>query len=398
MFPFSRRTAGFTLIELLVVIAIIAILAAILFPVFAKAREKARQTQCLNNQKQIATAILMHAQDHEDVLPLAQEVWGTLNLDKGTLICPTAGKKIANGYGYTKSLGGLALGDITAPSTTILTADAQSKDNLLVTGDDVDTRHQRKLIASFADGHIEPQTGRACYTMPNSDLFVGISTGTIANGAGAAPLLWRREYTSGGWSGGTYAAQTSDTTATELTYAGSSTTYGYSGPCAISRVRGDGSKMRYWMALPTTTVTDFWAIAGDLLLKRNTAAGLWGGFNVAVYDANWKVITSIYRNTTGDSPGYWPAGLDMNGTRMISDIHPTYAKTDPQCQTWQPFNITVRAGKVYIDYGTRKIQGKAKVDATADWKQPKYLYAEMATCGGSSDCTIGYGSLKYQGE
>ena len=56
-----RRT-GFTLIELLVVIAIIAILAAILFPVFAQAREKARTTACLSNQKQIANAVLMYAQ------------------------------------------------------------------------------------------------------------------------------------------------------------------------------------------------------------------------------------------------------------------------------------------------------------------------------------------------
>jgi len=59
--PRGGRTHGFTLIELLVVIAIIAILAAILFPVFSKAREKARQTQCINNQKQIATAVLMYA-------------------------------------------------------------------------------------------------------------------------------------------------------------------------------------------------------------------------------------------------------------------------------------------------------------------------------------------------
>jgi prepilin-type N-terminal cleavage/methylation domain-containing protein/prepilin-type processing-associated H-X9-DG protein len=57
--------SGFTLIELLVVIAIIAILAAILFPVFAQAREKARQSACLSNVKQIATSYFMYAQDYD---------------------------------------------------------------------------------------------------------------------------------------------------------------------------------------------------------------------------------------------------------------------------------------------------------------------------------------------
>ncbi len=62
---------GFTLIELLVVIAIIAILAAILFPVFAQAREAARKTSCLNNMKQMSTAIQMYTQDYDETYPQA---------------------------------------------------------------------------------------------------------------------------------------------------------------------------------------------------------------------------------------------------------------------------------------------------------------------------------------
>ena len=72
------RNRGFTLIELLVVIAIIAALAALLMPVFARARERARSTQCLSNLKQIGTATQQYLQDWDDRYPFAYEWWNVI--------------------------------------------------------------------------------------------------------------------------------------------------------------------------------------------------------------------------------------------------------------------------------------------------------------------------------
>lgn len=74
--PAKRALGAFTLIELLVVIAIIAILAAILFPVFAQAREKARQTSCLSNQRQLSLALLQYVQDSDEAFPVGDVVSG----------------------------------------------------------------------------------------------------------------------------------------------------------------------------------------------------------------------------------------------------------------------------------------------------------------------------------
>lgn len=101
------KRRGFTLIELLVVIAIIAILAAILFPVFARARDAARKTQCVSNLKQLGTAILMYAQDYDECLVPVQTGtcqaadsfgWGDLiqpyAKNTGLLWCPSNSIKV----------------------------------------------------------------------------------------------------------------------------------------------------------------------------------------------------------------------------------------------------------------------------------------------------------------
>jgi len=141
-----RKSTGFTLIELLVVIAIIAILAAILFPVFARAREKARQSSCLSNVKEISLAVQMYIQDYDDVIVVhVTDPYGDMKIwpehiypyvkNAQVFTCPSepgnsweGGSDSSFGYGMNYWLAGYDIGtvklaDIKRPAETILLAD-----------------------------------------------------------------------------------------------------------------------------------------------------------------------------------------------------------------------------------------------------------------------------------
>ena len=143
---------GFTLIELLVVIAIIAILAAILFPVFARAREKARQSSCLSNIKQLSLGLMMYVQDYDERYMLSGYVipgmplgangtnicWWRFPLDPyvknwQVFVCPSSSTDVdassslhqyLNHYGYNFLLSNRKMSDVYEPARLIALGDA----------------------------------------------------------------------------------------------------------------------------------------------------------------------------------------------------------------------------------------------------------------------------------
>ena len=202
----THNRTGFTLIELLVVIAIIAILAAIIFPVFSQARAKARQTMCGSNARQLGLGILMYAQDYDETLPPVayempdgEEVLWYLMVapylkNDQIRLCPDDPRGRENSYGLNE----LAFADLSdevdvqaplrvlasfqTPAETVMLGDVGTENDLITDrpnsykmvapsfeiNDDEDARpsarHTQRANLTFMDGHQKPYRLEQFYT------------------------------------------------------------------------------------------------------------------------------------------------------------------------------------------------------------------------------------------
>jgi prepilin-type N-terminal cleavage/methylation domain-containing protein/prepilin-type processing-associated H-X9-DG protein len=381
-----RSKRGFTLIELLVVIAVIAVLAAILFPVFAKAREKARQTQCLNNQRQIATSMLMFAQDHEETLPIATTVWGEVELPVKLLRCPSVSTKTGNTYGYNERLSGLALGDITDPTKALMLADSDQSANLLLRMMDITLRHMNKALCAYADGHV-------AITDTYTPLSCGLGVEVLA---GLAPGALTP---AGAWSGGSTGASSGNLTMQSwnrdtdtytaqpgwfvgMTKAGKDASHFELGGVSAYSAPASGCIYAAY-DFGRQDAPNGWCFSGWAKFENPYACA--GGFGVQYAGAPdpcsaGGTIVNIYRTQEGAATNVkllynngwftqgsngqpiFPSGTDAASNQALLDF----------AKKWQPFELRVTNNTstgVTVEYGTQSITGAPK--STTQWSKPQ---------------------------
>ncbi|BDI30431.1 hypothetical protein CCAX7_24820 [Capsulimonas corticalis] len=206
----TKTNSGFTLIELLVVIAIIAILAAILFPVFAQAREKARAIACLSNMKQLGLGVMQYTQDNDEGLPSGTNGYGggsgwagqlyTYVKSKGVFHCPndstapgTAGSQpgapssygLNSNFSYGTAYSGCAgphgfwtLPKLNAPAKTVMIFEVQGSQNYDVSTE-VDPSNPNNTLNGCGGSPAGNGTGQPGYSL---SALSGYGSPTFATG------------------------------------------------------------------------------------------------------------------------------------------------------------------------------------------------------------------------
>ena len=404
----NDQGGGFTLIELLVVIAIIAILAAILFPVFSKAREKARQTTCTSNQKQFATATMMYIQENDETMP-GTDFWSSVDGVSGKiLICPTAGKKIANAYGVSNRVLGRKLGDIKSPENEELTMDAVEglANNLLMTIEDVAFRHTGKAIVSYVDSHVVlTKSVRAVFAPPEPIFYATTKdknfnpadTSAIVNDADDSRLTVQTTYV---WDQTHTVSYNGNVLALNYQYWGGNIYADYNfGPTLTTPV----AVTKGWsISFNPAFINNGWNNGAETLKRTKAQANLL----VVVYDSAGKVIAcakiinhhecnnmAAERNNISLCDYASP---NFNSKAYALPILPGHTDGDAECQkafkryyelgdfinsNSAEFSISCSDAGVYVTYGPYQVSYASMSEAGADWKKPARIKFIKGTNG-----------------
>jgi prepilin-type N-terminal cleavage/methylation domain-containing protein/prepilin-type processing-associated H-X9-DG protein len=364
-----HKKMGFTLIELLVVIAIIAILAAILFPVFARAREKARQTTCSSNQRQISVSYQMYAQDHDSRFPAASEAWQAVALDPAILRCPTAGASITNAYGYNISMSGISQSSIDSPSDAVMTADSSATDYILKSSSDIAIRHSNQLIASYVDGHVETIKGDTAFNFlyPTMDLFAGFGRSTMIEDG---KFGWTRNPVVDNF---TYPPQFADITTGD----------GYPPPCLQMKGNNTGiSLTRTIIPVNNSSTIKSWVISGMIEIPSMSQNNLLQSITIYDNNATPKSIVQMgfWRYIMTPSSNEGTLTIKFNSTIADTEVFPNKYQTDwpKYCNKWTPFSITATSDGIYCSVG---IQPTVKIapGTGSDWKSPASVKLAIST-------------------
>ncbi len=324
---------GFTLIELLVVIAIIAILAAILFPVFARAREKARQSTCTSNQRQIAASMQMYAQDHEETLPSSSTVWNDLKVDAGVLVCPTKGKATAVAYGYSGIVASKSIGTFADPSNALLLADSQTFDNLIWALPNVDMRHSNSAIAAYLDGHVETSGNPRFVYEPTEDLMSGMVPGV----------------STGSWSG-----------------VGAGVTVVASTPTPYLWVSGSASSATYNLGNRANVAV--WQLGGNVNLSTVGNAGEQNALRVK--DSSGKILFELMFTRGDPLAGYTSISAGHVNRTYFNKLEIDGPNTNYQ-NAWLPFTLTVCMGQATLLWGNKPTKTQPIIAGT--WSDPRTI-------------------------
>ena len=341
---------------------------------------------------------MMYVQENDERMP-GSDFWSAIDVGGKILICPTAGKKIANAYGQNSSINNLGLGEITSPEDVFLTADALPEGGNIISVNDGDARHNKGLIASYVDGHVVLHTlaPKVFVYLTNSvvqGLPVGTSIYTPADGSfdengfkltqnngTALPITGRPDLNWAKYENDTlsiYANGDSNTSRAQLKLdrlypAGltEATSYwGFSANVDFSKSAENRSDQAYF-APPHNLVGFSFEVCvldvdGAEIVTLYIARG-------GDHEERGAKVAAIYNNETA-RPTNFRSGSDITAGKgqimyfkYLGSCGNNLGEFDTALKSSTPFNIAVMDGEFVVTYGKWSASGTL---SGVNWKKP----------------------------